>query len=265
MRDGSTAEVKAAVAYAGKRPDGSRADPVRIGCVGESPGDFREQAVAQAGRRFDLARAERVSLGTDGEAQYVNGASRIPFREVDGWIDPFHVTRAAASCAVDRGVGGRAIADALRRSGPEAAAGPIEGMAGRGGCREGARGVAAYLRRHAGRIGGGPSMGATEAERQHVYKVRMGSFPCAWSPEGADAMARARSWLLSGFGLPRRAREGPLSEARRASRDGRLGRLVSSLPGSRVRSEGKGREYPLAGSVAALGSDVRFRASGGGL
>lgn len=108
-------------------------------------------------------------------------------------------------------------------------------------------------------------MGTTEAERQHVYKVRMGSFPCAWSPEGADAMARARSWLLSGFGLPRGTREGPLSEARRARRDGRLGRLVSSLPGSRVRSEGKGWEYPLAGSVAALGSDVRFRASGGGL
>lgn len=106
MRDGSTAEVKAAVAYAGKRPDGSRADPVRIGCVGELPGDFWEQAVAQVGRRFDLARAERVSLGADGEAQYVNGASRIPLREVDGWIDPFHVIRAAASCAVDRGAGG---------------------------------------------------------------------------------------------------------------------------------------------------------------
>lgn len=94
-------------------------------------------------------------------------------------------------------------------------------------------------------------MGTMEAEHQHVYKVRMGSFPCAWSPEGADAMARVRSWLLSGFGLPRGTREGPLSEARGARGDGRLGRLVSSLPGSRVRSEGKGREYPLAGSVAA--------------
>ena len=55
------------------------------------------------------------------------------------------------------------------------------------------------------------------------------------------------------------------SPRRGARRDGRLGRLVSSLPGSRVRSEGRGWEYPLAGSVAALGSDVRFRASGGGL
>ena len=36
----------------------------------------------------------------------------------------------------------------------EAAAGLIEGMAGRGECREGVRDVAAYLRRHAGRIGG---------------------------------------------------------------------------------------------------------------
>ena len=108
-------------------------------------------------------------------------------------------------------------------------------------------------------------MGTMEAERQHVYKVRMGSLPCAWPPEGADAMARVRGWLLSGFGLPRGTGEGSLSEARRARRDGRLGRLVSSLPGSRAQSEGKGWEYPLAGSVAALGSDVRSRASGGGL
>ena len=88
MRDGSTAEVKAAVAYAGKREDGSHVDPVRIGCAGEAPGDFWEQAVVQVGRRFDLAGVARVSLGTDGEAQYMNGRSKIPFREVDGWIDP---------------------------------------------------------------------------------------------------------------------------------------------------------------------------------
>lgn len=234
------------------------ADPVRIGRVGESPGDFREQAVAQVGRRFDLARVERVSLGTDGEAQYANGASRIPFREVDGWIDPFRVIRAAASCAVDRGVGGRAIADALRRSGPEAAAGPIEGMAGRGGCREGARGVAAYLRRHAGRIGGGPSMGTTEAERQHVYKVRMGSFPCAWPPEGADARARARSWLLSGFGLPRRAREGSLSEARGAQgREAREARVLAARKPCTIRGEGVGVPPRRLGGRAGLRRQVQ--------
>ncbi len=73
MRDGSMAEVKAVVAYAGKE-EGRGVEPVRLGCVGEAPGDFRGRAVAQVGSRFDLARVERVRLGTDGEAQYVNGA-----------------------------------------------------------------------------------------------------------------------------------------------------------------------------------------------
>ena len=72
MRGGSMAEVKAVVAYAGKE-EGRRVEPVRLGCVGEAPGDFWEQAVAQVGSRFDLAAVERVRLGTDGEAQYVNG------------------------------------------------------------------------------------------------------------------------------------------------------------------------------------------------
>ena len=48
MRDGSMAEVKAVVAYAGKE-GGRRVEPVRLGCVGEAPGDFWEQAVAQMG------------------------------------------------------------------------------------------------------------------------------------------------------------------------------------------------------------------------
>ena len=151
MRDGSVAEVKAAVAYAGKREDGSRADPVRIGCVGEAPGDFWEQTVAQAGRRFDLAGVERVSLGTDREAQYVNGRARLPFREVDGLIDPFHVIRAAASCARDRKVGGSCIAGMLRCAGPEAAADLIEGMIEDGDCREWAGEVTAYMGHHAPR------------------------------------------------------------------------------------------------------------------
>ena len=114
-------------------------------------------------------------------------------------------------------------------------------------------------------IGGGPSMGTMEAEQQHMYKVRMGSFPCAWSREGADAKARVRSWAYSGFGLPTRTREGSVSRARRERREERLAAFVPSQSGTRVQSEGKGWEYPLAGSVAALGSDVRFRASGGGI
>lgn len=85
MRDGSMAEVKAVVAYAGKE-EGRGVEPVRLGCVGEAPGDFRGRAVAQVGSRFDLARVERVRLETDGEAQYVNGAASMPFADVAGFI-----------------------------------------------------------------------------------------------------------------------------------------------------------------------------------
>ena len=70
MRDGTMSEVKAMVAYAGKE-GGARVEPVRLGCVGEAPGDFWEQAVAQVGSRFDLSRVGRVRPGADGEAQYV--------------------------------------------------------------------------------------------------------------------------------------------------------------------------------------------------
>lgn len=63
--------VKAMDAYAGKE-GGARVGPVRLGCVGEAPGDFWEQDVAQVGSCFDVARIECVRLGADGEAQYIN-------------------------------------------------------------------------------------------------------------------------------------------------------------------------------------------------
>ncbi len=98
-------EVKAMVAYAGKE-GGARVDPVRLGCVGEEPGDFWEQAVAQMGLRFDLARVERVRLGGDGEAQYVNGAAAMPFADVPVRVDPFHVFRTVGRCAPAPGAAG---------------------------------------------------------------------------------------------------------------------------------------------------------------
>lgn len=220
MRDGSMAEVKAVVAYAGKE-EGRGVEPVRLGCVGEAPGDFRGRAVAQVGSRFDLARVERVRLGTDGEAQYVNGAASMPFADVAGFIDPFHVFRAVGRCAPSPD--GSRLVSVLRSEGADACAGAIEAMVGAGTAASGAEGVAAYLRRHAAEIGGGPSMGAMEAEQQHMCKVRMGSFPCAWSPAGADAMARLRSWLGSGFALPPRTRESAESPRRRERR----GRMIA--------------------------------------
>ena len=139
MRDGATAEVKAVVAYAGKERRGkktARALPVRLGCVGEAPGDFWEQAVAQVGRRFDLALVERVRLGTDGEAQYVNGLASMRFPEATGHLDPFHVFRAVGRCAP--APHGEALVALLRSGGPGACADAIDGLVGDGVAFEGA-------------------------------------------------------------------------------------------------------------------------------
>lgn len=259
MRDGSMAEVKAVVAYAGKE-EGRGVEPVRLGCVGEAPGDFRGRAVAQVGSRFDLARVERVRLGTDGETQYVNGAASMPFADVAGFIDPFHVFRAVGRCAPSPD--GSRLVSVLRSEGADACTGAIEAMVGAGTAASGAEGVAAYLRRHAAEIGGGPSMGAMEAEQQHMCKVRMGSFPCAWSPAGADAMARLRSWLGSGFALPPRTRESEQSPRRRQRRERKLAGHLARRAGGRVESEGKGWEYPLAASLKGFRADVRYEAVG---
>lgn len=100
MRDGSTAEVKAVVAYAGKRGRGKRVErvgAVRLGCVGEGPGAFWEQAVARVGAAYDLARVGSFRLGTDGEAQYLGGEGYLP-GGAEVRIDPFRLDRAVASC-----------------------------------------------------------------------------------------------------------------------------------------------------------------------
>lgn len=105
---------------------------------------------------------------------------------------------------------------------------------------------AACLRRHAAEIGGGPSMGTMEAEQQHMYKVRMGSFPCAWSPAGADAMARLRSWLGSGFALPARTRESAESPRRRERRARKIRGEGLGVPARRLPRGLQGRR-PLRG------------------
>ena len=263
---GPKAEVKAMVAYAGKETDGggrvSRVDPVRLGCVGVSPGEFWREAVAQVGSRFDLGKVERVSLGTDGEAQYVNGIAAMSFApEADGHIDPFHVDRAVARCAPRDSKLGWALLQFLEAGGPEACAGAMGMLGAEGLLNDGWDKVASYLRNHAAEIGGGPSMGTMEAEQQHTYKVRMASFPCAWSPAGADAMARVRSWVSSGRAVPRRDREQSISPKRLRARESRLAHMVDPTPNKRVQFEGKGWEYPLIASVEGMRADIRYEAA----
>ena len=103
-------------------------------------------------------------------------------------------------------------------------------------------------------------MGTMGAERQHMYKVRMGSFPCAWSREGADAVARLRSWAASGMALPRRTREGSLSASRADARGSRVGSSPRMVAARAVKSEGSGWGYPLTATLRGAAPDVRFRA-----
>ena len=245
MRDGSAAEVKAVVAYAGKERGGGRArrvEPVRLGCVGEAPGVFWEQAVAQIGRRFDLARVERVHLGTDGEAQYVNGLASMRFPEAAGHIDPFHVARAVASCAVDRAAGGAALADAVRSLGPEACADLIDDMIEDGTAREGSEAVAAYLRRHAAEIGGGPLHGhdggraAAHVQGAHgVVPVRVVARGRGRHGEGQElALLRVRAAGAHARGVALAAPGGP------QGREARELRGVQAGDQAKIRGEGVG-------------------------
>ncbi len=156
---------------------------------------------------------------------------------------------------------GWALLRLLEAGGPEACAGAMGMLGAEGPPDDGWDEVAAYLRSHAAEIGGGPSMGTMGAEQQHTYKVRMASFPCAWSPAGADAMARYRSWISSGRDIPPRTREGSISPTRRRSREKGLAHMVDPAPSRRVQSEGKGWEYPLTASIEGMRADIRYEAA----
>lgn len=262
MRDGSTAEVKAVVAYAGKRARGKRVErvgAVRLGCVGEAPGDFWEQAVARVGAAYDLSRVGSFRLGTDGEAQYLAGEGKLP-GGAEARIDPFHLDRAVASCfPAGSAFRSQAVAT-LWGQGAARCAGLIRLLSASGEAVTARAGeVADYLDAHASHIGGdGPSMGTMEAEQQHLYKSRMAGVPMAWSREGADAMARVRSAAYSGMEVPPRTRDGALSGRRRARREAAVARSRGSAAAYALQSEGKGWEYPVAGSLSGLRADVRF-------
>lgn len=261
MRDGSAAEVKAVVAYAGKRTRGGRVErvgAVRLGCVGEAPGGFWRQAVARVGAAYDLSRVDSFRLGTDGEAQYLGGGAYLPGRAV-ARIDPFHLDRAVASC-FPAGSAFRAQAvSTLWEQGAARCAGLVRLLASSGEAVTARAGeVADYLDAHAEQIGGGPSMGTMEAEQQHLYKSRMAGVPMAWSREGADAMARVRSALYSGMEVPARTREGALSDRRRARGEAAAPRPGAATAARALQSEGKGWEYPVSGSLAGFRADVRF-------
>ena len=257
-------EVKAVVAYSGKEASGSKAS--RVGCARHAcvaaPSRFSPEAVAALGAKYDLSAVETVHVGCDGEAWCKSLGEWLPKGEAVAHLDPFHVNRALMSCCEDPKMGWQLV-DALWDGGKEAVAAMLEACAELGLSRpERSRQVAAYLRNNMGLIDvEGPSLGTMESENQHLYGVRMDSFPCAWSRRGASDMARIRSRTHSGRAIPRQTREGSMTAKRRRRRAEReLAALARLAPSSVVKSEGRGWEPPRA-SVSAFAPEVVFAAN----
>lgn len=259
-------EVKAVVAYAGKEERGGkvrRRGPVRHSLVGPAS-ELMPQAVAAVGSRYDLSKVRRVHVGADGERWCLAAGEWLPKAEAVVHLDPFHVDQAVLSCFPDRRLG-RAVLDCLWDGGKEEAAALVDAAAELGEARpERAAKVSAYLRGNMDAIAvEGPSLGTMEAENQHLYGVRMDSFPCAWSVRGASDMARIRSRLHSGRAVPRMTREKsatPRRKAARARRELRWLETQGRAAGRVVESAGKGWEPPRRASVAGLSAEVRFAA-----
>lgn len=269
VRDGEPerVEIKALVAYGSKEERGgktSRTNCVHHGCVA-SPDAFWTQAVAAIGTKFDLSKVESCHIGTDGEAWCKRGAEFLPSRiSTSGHLDPFHVSRAVASCfGADRMRGAWHVIDVLNDGDVEEAASLLEAMAGAGLAREGrVPKVAAYLRNNAELIGApGPSLGTMESENQHLYGARMDSVPCAWSREGTSAMARIISRRSSKRDLPKVTRASSVTRRRARRSEERIARaLFPKGAGKVVESVGSGYLPPHRASVAGLSAEVRYAA-----
>ena len=257
-------EVKAVCAYAGKEERGGKVRRVgvaRHACV-EAPREFSMEAVAAVGERYDLSKVERVWVGSDGEGWRKALGAFLPRAEASGRLDPFHVNRAVLSCFDDPAAGWQVLW-ALWDGGEEAAASLLEASAELGLARPGrTERVLGYLRNNMELLAAdGPSMGTMESENQHVYGVRMDSFPCAWSVRGASDMARLRSRSVSGRAIPRMTREGSLSPGRRAARERReIAALARGSAAGVPPSSGSGYEPPHRASLAAARADVRYTA-----
>ena len=260
-------EIKALVAYDAKVKRGRktvRTNCVHHGCAAD-PAAFWTQGIAAVGTRFDLSKVKSVHLGTDGEPWCKRGAGVFPGAvEVTGHLDPFHVSRAVLSCfPKEQQKGAWHVLDVLRDGGEEEACSLLEAMAGLGIARgKRASEVAGYLRGNIDLIAAeGPSLGTMESENQHLYGARMDSVPCAWSREGASAMARIISRRASRRAVPRMTRERSASRRRiRRSEERAAKALFPKGAGKVVESVGKGYLPPHQASVSGLSAEVRYAA-----
>lgn len=261
--DGGSVEVKALVAYAGKLAEGGkvlRARAVRHGCATRAPREFWEESTAAVGTRSDLSKVELAHMGSDGEAQYLSGFLRCGCDEAHS-IDPFHVNRKVRSCFKRED---KALADNILGTVIGGDAAELVELSGKLGItKENYAEVASFLRGNTELIyrPGAASLGTMEAEQQHVYGAGMDSAPCGWSIVGADAMARIRSRMASGRGLPRLTREPSATPRRRRRAEAREIKALASMVDAKVPlGVGKGRGAEHVSSVACMSAQVRYAA-----
>lgn len=216
-------EVKAMVAYAGKE---IRSNKVRRhGCVHHAlvgtPSELWSEGVASAvGRKYDLSKVKRVHLGGDGERWCRDAERYLPKAAVTFHLDPWHVNHAVMSCFADAKMAWNVL-EVINDGNKEEGIELMEACLDEGLAREKqTRAVISYLKGNIDHIAvDGPSLGTMESENQHLYGVRMDSFPCAWSLQGASDMARIISRRESGVRIPRQTRDGSYGERRRKMRE----------------------------------------------
>ena len=257
-------EVKAVVAYAGKEERGGKVRRVgvaRHACVA-APGEFAREAVAAVGREYDLSKVKRVHVGSDGEPWCKGIGSLMPKAEAVGHLDPFHVNRAVASCFREPGAAS-AVLGCVYGGDKGSAPRLLAAAAGLGLARpKRTAEVVRYLENNMEIIAvEGPSLGTMESENQHVYGVRMDSFPCAWSVRGASDMARLRCRSVSGRKIPRMTREKSMSARKLAAKRRRELAPYMGGSGRLPESAGRGYEAPHRASVANLPAKVCYAAN----
>lgn len=240
-------EVKAMVAYEGKELKGNKIR--RQGCVHHalvgSPTELWCEGIASAvGKRYDLSKIERVHLGGDGERWCRDLEPYLPHAQVTFHLDPFHINRAIMSC-YDNNKLAWSVIDVLNEGNKKEAIALLKAALEFKVAREKqTHEVISYLEGNIDHIAlDGPSLGTMESENQHLYGVRMDSFPCAWSITGASDMARIISRRESKTSLPRLTRERSMGEKRRARRERKELAYYEnhgSSPSKVVKSEGSG-------------------------
>lgn len=192
-------EIKNFVAYTGKAEGRLKNRVIHAGV--EKPASFWKQSVAATGALISLGKLSRTYLGCDGASWCKAGRDFLP-KDPIVFLDKWHVmhnikaalpdkAEVSAASRIVRRHGSRALCAwlSLRHKGDEKAAT-----------------LKRYIDNNADIIDMRVSLGAIEGENAHVISDRMEAWGCAWSVQGADAMARMRAARANGHPLPQRRR-----------------------------------------------------------